>query len=241
MSEFDQEAFNNFIIDNNIIGFFPEAKKLKSGRMSHWYVNWRTPTSDPVLIIDLAYYVLDFANDFSAKSEIPTETFYGVPEGATKIAIVTQLVKVADDVEAKPGQYVLSMGRGSPKPHGDAKDRYFIGMPKGYTAIIEDVTTTGGSLLTTIDNLTDAEVNVAIAIGLTNRMELTLDLKSGVEQAVNEKGVVYKAMSNAHELLPLAFAHALDKGIIKGEQAITIAKSIEKEFDEYGLQPLKLI
>jgi orotate phosphoribosyltransferase len=39
------------------------------------------------------------------------------------------------------------MGRAKPKDHGDPKDRYFVGEPGGKVVILEDVTTTGKSLI----------------------------------------------------------------------------------------------
>ena len=224
MVNFDQEKFDEFIINNDVIGFFDEPLELKSGRMSNWYVNWRTVTESTGLTDILAEHL----RGFMEYAKLRPDTVYGVPEGATKLGLITQYKMWLSSPDDRP----LSMGRGKPKEHGAAKDKYFLGMPKGKTVVIEDVTTTGGSLIKTIDQLMEADVEIMAAIGLTNRMELNDDGIS-VEQALKEKGVKYLSMSNAHSLLPKAY-----EKLGPGEK---IAKHIEKEFQEYGVRPLKLL
>lgn len=224
---FDQKAFNEFVLNNKIVGFFDEPIKLKSGRMSNWYVNWRNVAEDVFKIDKLADYVLDFTEDIITNTP---NCFYGVPEGATKLGIITQY-KHAYRQGWESSDVILPMGRGKPKEHGAPKDKYFVGQPVGGTVILEDVTTTGGSLLKTIDQLIEAGVPILAAFGLTNRMELTEEGES-VKEAVNGKGVAYYSLSNALELLPEAY-----KRLNPGEH---IADAIEKEFQEYGVEKLSL-
>lgn len=227
MALFMQDEFDRFVLDNDVIGFFKEPIKLKSGRISNWYVNWRKPTNDVYLLDTLTDHLLAFTKDLKLKPDC----FYGVPEGATKLGILAQYKWAKQSPGYDKGSHVLPMGRGKPKEHGAPEDRYFVGAPKGATIVIEDVTTTGGSLLSTIDFLKDAEVNVIAAFGLTNRMELRDDKKS-VNQAMEAKGVPYHALSNALVLLPKAY-----KKLKPGEG---IRAAIEREFEEYGVEKLKL-
>jgi orotate phosphoribosyltransferase len=127
---FNKNNFNQFVNDNNVVGFFKEPVKLKSGRMSNWYVNWRTVTEDVYLTDKLSNFVLDFKEDLG----LNVDCFYGVPEGATKLAIITQY-KLAKEISYWPGSHPLAMGRGKPKEHGAEKDRFFLGIPKGRTII----------------------------------------------------------------------------------------------------------
>jgi orotidine-5'-phosphate decarboxylase len=159
------------------------------------------------------------------------DTFYGVPEGATKIGVLTQFKWAKQNPNFSEKTHVLAMGRAKPKDHGAAKDKYFVGMPQGNVVVIEDVTTTGGSLINTIDSLQEAQINISAVISLTNRMEKRDDGKS-VKQAVEEKGVHFYNMSSALNLLPIMYE--------KTQPGIEIAKSIESEFNEYGVEPLKL-
>lgn len=227
MSSFDQSSFNNFVLENNVIGFFDKALLLKSGRESNWYVNWRTVAEDTFLLDQACDFVLEFTKTL----ELKVDTFYGVPEGATKLGILCQYKHAKASPEFQAGSHVLSMGRTKVKEHGDPKDKYFLGFPRKQVVILEDVTTTGGSLLKTIDDLQKANVNIACAIGLTNRLEVRDDGKS-VKDAIMEKGVKYFNMSSAKDLLPLAY-----QKLKPGEQ---IAKAIEQEFANYGEEQIKL-
>ncbi len=222
---FSQESFNSFIIDNGIIGFFKEPITLKSGRKSNWYVNWRTATNDAFLLDQLTNFILQFVKT----KGISFSCFYGVPEGATKTAVIAQFKYAKSSSEFSKGSFPVPMGRGKPKEHGDPKDKYFVGQPKGKVIVLEDVTTTGGSLLNAIQSLKEAGIEIAAAIGLTNRMELRDDGKS-VKEAVESLGIPYYEMSRATELLPLAY-----KKLNPGKE---IAEAIAREFKSYGVEEI---
>ena len=224
----DKSKFYSFIIENNVIGFFEKPLKLKSGRSSYWYVNWRNITEETYLIDELTDYLIDFVNSL----ELKPDCFYGVPEGATKLGIITQFKWAKSQSDYGQNVYKLAMGRAKPKEHGDPKDKYFLGIPNGNVIILEDVTTTGGSLLQTINNLKDIGVKIVAAIGLTNRNELRDDGKS-VEQIILDRNVKYFSMSNAIELLPIIY-NKLKPGEI-------IAKNIENYFKKYGIDEIKLL
>ncbi len=226
-SAFNQIAFNQFILDHEVIGFFKEPVTLKSGRQSHFYANWRRPTEDAYLTTLLVDHVLAFTRHLG----LEPDTFYGVPEGATKLGLLTQMEWARQSLDYKPGSHVLAMGRGKQKEHGDAQDRYFLGTPRGKTIVLEDVTTTGDSLLATIDRLANSEAKIIAAFGLTDRMELRDDGKSVID-VVSEKGFPYRALSKATLLLPEAY-----NILNPGEE---IARAVEKEFEQYGAAPLRL-
>ena len=228
MAKFNQQEFNQFILENNVIGFFKEPITLKSGRLSHWYVNWRNAAEDPFLLDQLIDYVIAFVEDL----ELKPDCFYGIPEGATKLGVITQYKWAKKSPNYGLRSHILAMGRGKPKAYGEPKDRFFIGQPKGKVVILEDLTTTGSSLLETIDNLTQVKAQIIAAIGLTNRMELGDDGKS-VKEVVEEKGVPYFQMSNASELLPMIY-----EKLKPGEE---IARKVEEYFQKYGIEQLKLL
>lgn len=232
-ANFNQEEFDQFILDNYVVGFFSSPVKLKSGRSSNWYVNWRNVAEDVFLLDKLTDDVISFTKDLGLKPDC----FYGVPEGATKMGIITQYKWAKDPANDAPLCRALPMGRGKPKEYGEPKDKYFVGEPKGKTIVLEDVTTTGSSLLTTIDQLTEAKIFVIAAFGLTNRMELRDDRKSVLE-AVSSRNVPYHALSNALQLLPKAYKrYQILNSALNPEQ---IAKSVEEEFEKYGVEKLKL-
>src|SRR3989344_98545 len=103
---FNQQSFNQFILDNNVIGFFDKPIVLKSGRTSHFYVNWRTATTDAFLLDKTAEYVARFALTLGA------DCIYGVPEGATKVGIIASF-KLAQMADGRyfVGSHVIPMGR----------------------------------------------------------------------------------------------------------------------------------
>jgi len=215
--------FFNFVLSQNVIGFFQEPIKLKSGRYSAWYVNWRNVAEDVRSIDVLSDFVIAFVRSLGLKPNC----YYGVPEGATKLGIICQYKWAKLQPNYKKIPYVLTMGRAQPKDHGDPKDRYFLGIPQEKVIILEDVTTTGNSLIETIDKLNQIDVSIVAAISLTNRNELREDKKT-VEQAVKEKDVNYYAMSNALELIPYLNP---DK---------EIAQKIEEYFKKYGSREILL-
>jgi len=218
----EDEKFFDFILNNNIIGFFEEPIKLKSGRISYWYVNWRNVAEDVYLLDELTNYLIEYIQHLGLKPDC----FYGVPEGATKLGILTQYKWAKKQKDYAQNAYSLCMGRGKPKEHGDIKDKFFLGVPKGKIVVLEDVTTTGGSLIETIDNLLELDVTIEAAIGLTNRNELRDDGKS-VEEVVKEKGIKYYAMSNALDLLKRLSPES------------DIARHVENYFQKYGIKNIK--
>ncbi len=227
MDQFDQQAFNEFVAENGVYGFFEQAITLKSGRKSHFYANWRTVVEDVWLTEKLIEYVIAFVK----QKGLAVDTFYGVPEGATKLGVLTQYTWARQQPDYGRGSHVLAMGRAKPKEHGDPKDKYFVGMPSGKVVVIEDVTTTGGSMIKNLDSLKQAGAEVVAVISLTNRMEKRDDGLS-VQEAVQQRGITFYTMSSSLDVLPQVY-----RKIKPGEE---IARAIETEFDEYGVQPLKL-
>jgi orotate phosphoribosyltransferase len=215
--ETEKKKFEDFIIENNVIGFFENPIILKSGRKSYWYVNWRTISEDVYLFDILTDYIISFIEFL----ELKPNCFYGVPEGATKLGVITQFKWAKQQKKFKKGAFNLPMGRAKPKKHGDPKDKYFIGVPKGKVIILEDTATTGGSLLKCINDLKSLNIDTLAAVVLTDRNEIRDDGKT-VKQVINERGIKYFAMSNAVDILPN----------LKPNQII--AKHIKDYFKKYG-------
>ncbi|MFH1873689.1 MAG: hypothetical protein ABH859_00685 [Pseudomonadota bacterium] len=227
MPQFNQEDFNKFVLENKVIGLFDKPVILKSGRKSHWYANWRTVTSDTFLTDQLSDFLLNFVADLDLKFA----GFFGVPEGATKVALISNFKWARTQPGYAKHSHWLAMGRGKPKEHGAAQDKYFLGLPKGQVIVVEDVTTTGGSLIKTINQLKEIGVQVVAAIGIFNRLEVD-DQKISVAKLVKEAGADYYAMSEAASLLP--------KLCTRAKPSLEIIDAIEKEFIDFGVEPLKL-
>ena len=112
----------------------------------------------------------DFVLSFVQHKSISVNTFYGVPEGATKLGLITQF-KFAKLQGIKKHRHQLAMGRAKPKDHGDPKDRYFVGAPKGSICVLEDVTTTGGSAIKAVEKLREAGYVVDRVVTIIDREE----------------------------------------------------------------------
>ena len=139
---FNQEQFNNFILEHNIIGFYNSPRILASGKENYWYTGWDKIIQDPFLMEKVIDFILHFVKDH----HLTPDTFYGVPEGATTLGLLTQFAWAKSSQRYEAGSHVLAMGRRQAKLHGNDED-YFVGIPKGKTIILEDVTTTGESLI----------------------------------------------------------------------------------------------
>lgn len=222
-SDFNRSSFISFLLDNRVVGFFEKPITLKSGRKSHWYCNWRTVSNDAFLMDQLSDFLIEYVEDAGLEPDV----FFGVAEGATKLGVLSTFKWAKGMKGFSKGSHSLPMGRGKPKEHGDPKDRYFVGEPRGRVVVVEDVTTTGGSLITALKGLAEAGcANVVAAIGLTNRQELRDDGTS-VADAISKMGVRYLALSSAEEFLP--------KAIERFKPAKEIVASLAAEFRQYGV------
>lgn len=226
--KFNQEEFNKFVVDNNVFGFFKDSIILKSGRETYFYANWRDVSGDVFLLDKLSDFVINFVEDL----KIELNCFYGVPEGATKLGVITQYKWAKQSKEFGYGSHTLPMGRKKPKDHGDQKDKFFVGSPKGKIVVLEDVTTTGNSLVDTILMLFRCGFDIVAAIGLTNRMEKR-DNGESVKKAIEKMNVPYYQLSSAISLLPFVSK--------KLNPTKNILKKVEQEFKEYGVERLKLL
>jgi orotate phosphoribosyltransferase len=224
------EAFCDFIIKNEIIGIFAEPITLKSGRQSHFYINWRKASNDAFLLDQLSDYVAEHIKAQDSK----IDSIYGVPEGATKLALLTGMKLAKASSVWAAGQHVLPMGRAKPKLHGSPEDKYFIGKPAGRVLVLEDTITTGLSLFEQIDLLIEHGVDVVGVCTLTDRMQKRDDDLS-VAACINQRyngTLTYTSLSAADEILArLIASKKFDAAVIQ---------TIKAEFKQYGIRPFPI-
>jgi len=221
--KFRKNEFIHFMLENNVIKFFSEPVKLKSGRYSYFYINWRSVTNSVRKIDKLCDYLINFIDD----NEIEFDCLFGIPEGATKIAVITQY-KYAKRCKKKR-DFLLAMGRGKIKDHGLLEDRYFIGVPKGRVIIIEDVVTTGNSVLKWVNIIQEIGANIVGVIALTDRYEKGLNNKH-ISEILKEMKIPYHYLVNALEILPKAFEfYNVEPHIIK---------EVIRYYEKYGVNKL---
>jgi len=215
---FNKEAFLKFVLEHEVVGFHEGGLHLKSGRISHWYCNWRTVTKEAKTLGTLCDHLLDYLED----QKIEYDCLFGVPEGATKTATIANYKRM----ERTGKTQSLPMGRANPKTHGDPKDRFFVGAPEGKVLVLEDVCTTGGSLLQTMDTLWSAGIEVVGALCLTHRQEKREDNQTVKDALEKEFQMPLYSMSVAQDILPLA--------IEKLKPSKAILQKIESAYKEYG-------
>ncbi len=193
----NNQEFLEFAVENNVVGVFENPVKLKCGRLSPYYINWRRATNYAKSLTKLGDYVSDLVmSDFNG-----IDTIFGVPEGATKTGIVSQ-IKFAEK-KGFDKDYVVAMGRGKVKDHGLPEDRFFVGAPVGKTVLVEDVVTTGSSLLEWVEKLEEVKnCQVVGCVVLTDREEVRDDGKT-VKECIEEKGIKYCPLSTSKELLKM--------------------------------------
>ena len=189
---FNSHAFNQFIINNKVVRLFDTPLTLKSGTSSHLYINWRHIANNVLLCEQTAQFIIDYCIEQS----LPVDCFYGVPEGATKLGVLTQYIWTKNH---RPTSTLLAMGRAKPKDHGNPTDRYFIGEPAGNIIVLEDVITTGQSLFKTIDQLQAMNKHIVACISLTNREPK--QTKTSVNEQLQQRNIPYHTLSHAKNLL----------------------------------------
>lgn len=223
----NKQSFYEFIIKHEIIGIHAEPIKLKSGRLSHFYINWRKASNDAFLLDQLSDYLLAHIKEQGTH----IDSIYGVPEGATKLALMTGMKLAKESSLWAPSQHVIPMGRAKPKLHGSLEDKYFIGKPSGKVLVIEDTITTGLSLFEQIDLLFEHGVDVVGICTLTDRMQKRDDQLS-VAACINQRykgSISYTSLSAADEILAsLIASKQFDSAIIE---------TIKDEFKQYGIRP----
>ena len=195
---FDQEAYDRFLIENNVVGFYENPIPLKSGRLSSWYVNFRSLLIGYEKVDKAAQFIYDFLRERELK---PTNVF-AVPEGPREFAsAVNRILKsdLGDDVSA-------ASLRAGYKTHGSPLDRYSVGpvFPWMKPILIEDVSTTGNSSTEYVMLLQELGISPLSVVSMLNRQEIRNDGKTVEELIKNNYGVPYIAMSDASRVIPLA-------------------------------------
>lgn len=163
-----KERLKMIIRRNNVLKISDELFTLKSGEQSHIYVNWRNVFGSVTGTVSVASIIVDYIANLEDWLKDRIHVIYGVPDGMTKVAIISQLFS-----NRSCGSFYdspLVMGRRNPKEYGDSVDRYFLGKPEGNVLLLEDVVTTGSSLTAEVEKLRETKrVANIFTLALTDR------------------------------------------------------------------------
>ena len=173
------KEFSTFLFENKIIQFGDFT--LASGKKSSYYVDLRLVPSYPH---DFRRMVKHLQNEIT--NDVGLENFdslVSVPTGGLVIASALAIETV------KPLIYV----RSKPKDYGTSKSvegKIQEGMK---VVMVDDVATTGGSVLNGIKSLKEANIKIEDAYVIVNRME-------GADEALKEQGVILHSLLNVLEI-----------------------------------------
>lgn len=173
------KEFSIFLHENKIIQFGDFT--LASGKKSPYYVDLRLVPSFPHQFRKMIKYLQG-----EIIKEIGLDKFdslVSVPTGGLVIASALAIETV------KPLIYV----RIKPKDYGTSKSiegKIWEGLK---AVMIDDVATTGGSVVNGIKSLTEAKIKVEDAYVIVNRME-------GAEEALKEQGVTLHSITNVMQI-----------------------------------------
>jgi len=234
---FDRGAYHDFVLEyrspegKNVVGFFPEKRKLASGRMSYWYWNGRILLDYKSPIERLGRFIMDFCEE----NGIVPDYFVNVPEGVNKMTDHLNMVLGGKQVQA----------RAKPKEHGDPKDANFNGPVKegDRVVVFEDVTTTGDSLVNTLYRCLDAGLDVIATVCECNRMEKAAkgkgddraDFDVGVVEyvaGIDERGTRHYGLTDAGLIVPKALKVWTPP---EGVERRAIVGGLKGEYEDHGV------
>ena len=173
------KEFSTFLFENKIIQFGEFT--LASGKKSSYYVDLRLVPSYPHEFRKMIKYLQnEIINDIGLDK---FDSLVSVPTGGLVIASALAIETV------KPLIYV----RSKPKDYGTSKSvegKIHDGLK---VVMIDDVATTGGSVVNGIKSLKEAKVDVKDAYVIVNRME-------GADEALKEQGVNLHSILNVMQI-----------------------------------------
>lgn len=173
------KEFSIFLFENKIIQFGDFT--LASGKKSSYYVDLRLVPSYPHQFRKMVKHL---QNEIIDKIGLENfDSIVSVPTGGLVIASALAIETV------KPLIYV----RSKPKDYGTTKSvegKIHDGLK---VVMVDDVATTGGSVINAIKSLKQSKIKVEDAFVIVNRME-------GADEALNEEGVKLHSLTNVMQI-----------------------------------------
>ena len=192
--EFVKE-FATFLYQNDIIKFGDFT--LASGKKSSYYVDLRLVPSYPQEFRKMVKYLENKISQDIGLDEF--DSIVSVPTGGLVIASALSIETV------KPLIYV----RNKPKDYGTSKSvegKIYEGMK---VIMIDDVATTGGSVVNAIKILKEINVSIKDAYVIVNRME-------GADEALSQMGVKMHSILNILQITETLYGqNFIDKNILQ--------------------------
>ncbi|MCP4365474.1 MAG: orotate phosphoribosyltransferase [Planctomycetes bacterium] len=160
-----------------------EGFKLSSGGMSNEYINSKKFTNDPECLRLAASYIWDIIKDEKI------DAIGGMALGAVHIETAVSLY-ILDYQEINIPTFTV---RAAPKTHGTMNKVEGTLESDSNVVVLDDVATTGGSILDVIEAVESLGCNVAKVIAIVDR-------EQGAEEKLKHKGYDYKFICTLSEI-----------------------------------------
>ena len=161
--------------EDNVIKFGDFT--LSSGRKSDYYIDMKKAITEPAILECVAHLITDKIKDMDI------DKIAGPALGAVPIATATSLIS------KKP----MLMIRKAKKSYGTNKQIEGELLDNDQVIIVEDVTTTGGSLIKSIDVIEENGGKIIEAFVIVDREE-------GAKETFEEKGIKFTPLLTISEL-----------------------------------------
>jgi uridine monophosphate synthetase len=178
IQQIDKQNLANKLFDIGVIKFGEFV--FKSGIRSNNYVDMRLVISYPDILQDLAVYIDDILQQCNA------DVICGVPYAAVPVTTAVSLFS----------EIPMLMARPQAKDHGTKKMVEGVYCQGQQCVMIEDVLTTGGSVLETIKTVEAAGLQVKNVIGIIDRQQ-------GARENITAQGYNFHALFTLQEWLSL--------------------------------------
>lgn len=217
---FNREAYDLFLVENGVVGFYEDPITLRSGGLSYWYANFRALLTDLTKTDKVAEFVYDFTTEHGLK---PTN-FFAVPEGPREFASSANRI-LGRNLPEGTVVPVASLRAGY-KTHGSPLDRYSVGpvYPWMKPVLIEDVSTTGNSSTEFVMLMQELGISPLALVSMLNRQERRNDGRTVKELLVGSYNVAYLHVTAAETVVPIAV------GVLKPKE--TVLEGLRKEFSD---------
>lgn len=170
----DKNYLIGLLKDNGV--FLEGDFLLSSGKKSNYYINMKKAITDPEILSTIANLITELISDDSI------DKVAGPALGAVPIATAISL-------ESK---LPLLMIRKEKKGYGTSKLIEGELNPGDEVIVVEDVTTTGGSLLKAIKAIQDNG-------GIVKRAFVVVDREEGAKEAFDKEGITLESLISVNE------------------------------------------